>query len=112
VIVQSNKGKSMTINLADVPGFQELDARFSASVKSGHYQRAISICRKILALAKKTGLSKKNPFLAVVYANLGSCLGNETDYEGAERSFLKAVTIAGTTWTMHIVYIDKLMVCM
>ena len=86
--------KELSVNLADIPGFAELDNKFSAAVKTGHYRRAISICRRILLLAKKSGLDKKNPFLAVVYANLGSCLGNEGDYEGAERNFLKAVTIA------------------
>lgn len=82
------------INLSDIPGFAELDDKFSNSVKSGHYSRAIRMCRKILALAKKSGLTKRHAFLAVVYANLGSCLGNEGDYVNAEKFFIKAITIA------------------
>ena len=82
-------------HLAEIPGFVDLDDRFSDAVRAGNYSKAITIWRKIIYLAtKKAGLSKRNPILAVVYANLGSCLGNEGDYEGAEKSFLKAITIA------------------
>lgn len=88
------KAKDHIASLSDIPGFSELDAKFSVAAKATQYSKAVKLCRKILLLAKKNGISKRNNYLAVVYANLGSCLGNEGDYEAAEKNFLKAVSIA------------------